>query len=112
MKNRIRIDYRTGNSFGSEDTSDFLEGHWENLDVAKENLKRIREHYEWYQSIDGWSRDKSLPRPKWHKVQNEDSDYSKNHYINLVADNGKEYMCSCFWNGYFDQLYGAEIVSE
>lgn len=40
---RIKISYSTGNSFGSEDTWDYLELTWKNLDVAKENLQRIKE---------------------------------------------------------------------
>ncbi len=48
---RIQIDYSTGNSFGSHDVTDYLEFIWQNLDIAKENLKCIKEHYEMYRSI-------------------------------------------------------------
>ena len=48
---RIRIDYSTGNSFGSHDVTDYLEFTWKNLDIVKENLRWIKEHYEMYRSI-------------------------------------------------------------
>ena len=53
-KYRIKISYQTGNSFGSEDTTDYLEITWDDIDIAKENLQRIREHYEMYKELDGY----------------------------------------------------------
>ena len=52
MKYCIKISYQTGNSFGSEDTFDYLELEWDNIEVAKENLIRIKEHYKFYRSIE------------------------------------------------------------
>ncbi len=48
---RIKVSYRTGHSLHSEDTSDYLELTWNNLEIAKENLIIIKEHYEMYRSI-------------------------------------------------------------
>ena len=44
-KYKIKINYRTGNSFGSHNESDILEIDWDSFDVAKENLKAIKDHY-------------------------------------------------------------------
>ena len=53
MKYEIKIKYSTGNSFGSKDTSDVLELSWDNFDIAKENLKAIKNHYKnVYQQIE------------------------------------------------------------
>lgn len=41
----IEIDYTTGNSFGSERQKELLCNPVTDLDKAKENLKRIKEHY-------------------------------------------------------------------
>jgi hypothetical protein len=60
---RIKISYSTGNSFGSEDTTDYLELTWENLDIAKENLQSIKEHYEMYRNIEGWG--SKLTKEQW-----------------------------------------------
>lgn len=48
---RIKISYLTGDSFGTQDTYDYLELTWKNLDIAKENLQRIKEHYELYEAV-------------------------------------------------------------
>lgn len=45
MLYKIKIEYKTGNSFGSHDEEGEIEYKWENLEIAKENLKRIKEHY-------------------------------------------------------------------
>src|ERR1035437_7356165 len=42
---KIQISYSTGNSFGSHDAKDVLEISWNDLNVAKYNLKYIKEHY-------------------------------------------------------------------
>ena len=55
MDYRIRIDYTTGNSLHSENTSDYLEFTWKDLNIAKENLKRIQKHYKMYREINGYS---------------------------------------------------------
>ena len=55
---RIKISYCTGNSFGSEDTWEYLDLTWKNLDVAKENLKRIGEHYTMYTDLEGYRTNK------------------------------------------------------
>lgn len=44
-KYKIRINYKTGNSFGSHNESDLLEIDWDNFDIAKENLQAIKDHY-------------------------------------------------------------------
>ena len=35
MKYKIKINYRTGDSFSSNDAKDYFELEWENLDIAK-----------------------------------------------------------------------------
>ena len=50
-KYRIKISYSTGDSLGSQDTYDYLELTWTNIDIAKENLLRIKEHYEMYRDL-------------------------------------------------------------
>lgn len=43
MKYKIKYFYKTGNSFHTEDKEDVLEFDWENIELAKEALKRINE---------------------------------------------------------------------
>ncbi len=54
----IKIEYRTGDSFGSEDMTEEIEGSWSNLEIAKENLNSIAEHYKMHQDINNNYRSK------------------------------------------------------
>jgi hypothetical protein len=51
MKYKILVSYQTGDSISSSDQKQEIELDWEDIDVAKENLNRIKEHYEMYRSI-------------------------------------------------------------
>jgi hypothetical protein len=56
MKYRIKYNYDTGDSFRqSPDNSDFLEMVWEDLEVAKQNLQRIKDHYSQYRDCNSYS---------------------------------------------------------
>lgn len=57
LEYKIKVYYSTGNSLHSEDTSDHVEYSWKSLNCAKENLKRIKEHYEMYQQLNGYRND-------------------------------------------------------
>lgn len=113
---KIKYFYHTGDSFHTEDCEDILESSWENLEVAKEALKRIKEHYTWYELICDWERyshihkksDKPKP-PKWWDVK---SPYDAHYCLNLPLDNGKEFQFSAPWCGYFEGLYGAQIFTS
>jgi hypothetical protein len=45
---KIKISYRTGNSYTSSDEVDFIQMEWNSLDIVKENLNRIKSHYQMY----------------------------------------------------------------
>ncbi len=118
-KYRILVNYYTGNSFGSHDTEDYLDLSWNNLDVAKENLKAIKDHYKMYNEIEGssWKAKKSREeiledyKNNWWFPENDDS-FSTHNLMKLKTDEGKTVQQWNFWCGYFEGLYGAEIVSE
>jgi hypothetical protein len=60
MKYRIKYNYDTGDSFSnSPDNSDFLEMVWENIEVAKQNLQRIKDHYSQYRDCNSYSYSKN-----------------------------------------------------
>ena len=104
MKYQIMISYETGNSFGTEDREELLELDWDDLIVAKQNLNRIKEHYEYYKSS-SYSSHKDRVCPHW-MADTESSEYS----IELLADNGQIWKIGVYWMGYFEQLYEAEII--
>lgn len=130
LKHQIKIHYTTGNSFGSEDTSGILELDWNNLDVAKENLKRIKEHYMCYKVDNDYSGKKGYyfssltPEEKliydtrkdqrwYHETKFFSNSNDSYHYsIVLVTDDGNDFQISPFWIGYFERLNWAEIISD
>lgn len=86
----IQIDYRTGDSFGSDDRVELLGIITSDLDKAKENLRRIKEHY----------------------LRHKDSaNYGEDYELTLLTDSGERKIWP-FWIGYFERLYGAEIVID
>ena len=118
---QIQINYSTGDSFHTEDREERIDFVWTNLEVAKENLQRIEEHYKMYQNtgrhyhasfediqkehgdkpwfVDG-TKEKSITDPT----------FLAGYALNLVKDDGEEFRYSVFWTGYFEHLYGASIV--
>ncbi len=88
----ILIDYTTGDSFHYERiTEEPLGIINEDLITAKENLKRIKEH--------------------WDKYGN--GGYNDNAYrLKLLIDDGSERTVMPFWMGYFETLHGAKVSTE
>lgn len=62
---RVKIHYRTGDSFGSKDRTQFLDGDWKDISIIEENLKRIKLHWEWYDAKEN----KSWCNPKKEEIK-------------------------------------------
>ena len=117
-KYSIEVSYQTGDSFGSQDTSDVLEITWDNLEIAKRNLKAIKDHYEMYGKLNGYNFGSKDTRQKivgqysrepW--FVNDD----RSHFhgsLKLEADNGNYMQLYAMWCGYFETLHGAEIITD
>lgn len=105
-KYKIHVFYKTGNSFGSHEEDRVLEMSWSNLDKAKAALKRIQEHYRWYESVHNTYRwdSKDVPEPEWHKGIEYD------FCLKFELDNGEEVQFHSFWCGYFETLLSAKII--
>ena len=86
----IEIDYTTGNSFGSERSKEPLCNPVTTLEMAKENLKRIKKHY--LECADN-------------------PNYDKRYDLVLLIDDG-ERKITPFWIGYFETLHGAKVFQE
>jgi hypothetical protein len=112
MKYKIKYHYQTGDSFHTEEREDILEFDWDDLDKAKESLKRINEHYKWYSHNENYySHNEKVEKPDWHNVDT--SHVSSEHYLmNIRMDNGKEVQFWPPWCGYFESLHWAEIITE
>ena len=86
----IEIDYTTGNSFGRERETEIL-GNPSSLENAKENLKRIKEHYL--------------------KYADKHSSTGEEYELELLTDHGARNIHP-FWFGYFETLHGAKIIID
>lgn len=116
---QIKIEYTTGDSFISYDTSDIVELGWDTLEMAKRNLKNIEEHYRLYQSYNHYPYKKDITPcldKEWFVLEKlhdgRVDDYAATYNIHLIADNGNKMRIRCFWCGYFEHLISAEIISE
>lgn len=109
---KIQVFYKTGDSFHTRNESDILEPSWENLEIAKENLKRIPIHYEFYKKY------KNADLRHKENIKEEVPDFivlDKKHNlicIKLLLDNGNEFQMYCDWCGYFEKLLGGKIILE
>lgn len=115
----IKIDYRTGDSFKSYDTDITLSGEW-TLEVAKENLKRIKEHYTLYQNrnnyysigmqVKGKDILEDAKKEAW--FYSGDNTYGAWEYsLNLLENDGSAKKYDTCWIGYFERLISARIIS-
>ena len=105
---KIEITYITGNSFNTYENSDFIELTWDNLDKAKECIKRIKNHYEFYQKHSDLYHRPNMNLPIgviW------DDEY-RMVLLSLITDDNEEYKYCSFWTGYFETLIKAEIIFE
>ena len=103
---QIKVYYQTGDSFGKNDTDQLLEIVWTDLSKAKTALKRIKEHYRWYESLHGYNyKQEMVPEPEWHKGM--EYEFS----VKVLLDNDEAVRFSAFWCGYFERLYSAEIIA-
>ena len=97
MKYKIQYNYNTGDSFRTEKgLKNFLDMTWENLDIVKANLLRIKEHYEQHSELNGyrWDSDKT-------NEEIIEENKNKDWFVKVIKDcvyykdeNGKEtYQC-------------------
>jgi hypothetical protein len=115
----IEYTYETGDSNGRhEPQTERLEMAWLSKDAAKAALKRIREHYEWYEcqyrhSSGRW--DTKLNKyvkpeePEWHKPIGKNRCENESTVI-LLLDNGEPVKFWPPWCGYFESLLAAHVV--
>lgn len=112
---KIKIDYKTGDSFGSHDETDHLEYDWNNLDIVKENIEAIVAHNRFNKELKSWDMSNE-EQDELIKETAENWWFVKEHkywgtnpfenYIYLKKDDGSimEEPYSCFWTGYFEHL--------
>ena len=110
----IKVNYNTGNSFGSHTEEDCpTELECEKIETANENLKRIKEHYEARIELEfGYKKAKlsDYADKPWFVESHGLGKGSLSSCVKLIADNGNEFNFSCSWVGYFERLNWCEVV--
>lgn len=114
MPYTIEIDYTTGDSFGSHEARDEVGCVWEDKEQAQLALSYIREHYAFYQSLQGWNRSKT-EKQVFQEVKKQpwfDPEFGEywQYGLSLPCADGKQHV-SAFWTGYFERLNGAKIIA-
>jgi len=114
----IKVYYHTGDTFKSYDTDTTLGGEW-NLETAKENLKRIKKHYEYYSNLRNYVSIGKSETQLLEDLKNEEFYVSDKYHgpswnwtINLLENDGSKREYNVAWCGYFERLLGAEIISK
>lgn len=115
----IKVEYTTGNSFCSEDTTGEVEFQWETKEAAQKAMKAIQEHYKAYRQRESDWRQNTADNSQyenepWFAKPSEvlfGSDSWK-YSIVLPDDNGEfTWRTYPFWVGYFERLNALEVIA-
>ena len=105
---RINITQTKGNSYNTYEEEDLLVPEWNDMRYAKESLKRIKSHNEFYNEYGDNYRKPTCELPEgvlW-------SDECRCLKLELVLDGGVLFQTSARWHGWFETLLKAEIISD
>lgn len=130
---KIQINHNEGCSLGDDDKFTDLEFTWTDKSIVEENIRRIKEHYDFVCATDVGTppfnpkevekvidsfRHNGLTYPEiknklsqllkdkpWYVYSGHCWEYS----LKLITPNGKEYTQQVFWHGYHDCLYDVSI---
>ncbi len=116
IKYKIKYNYETSDSFTpAYDCIGYLEVTWANLDIVKENLQRIKEHYQYYTKINSYSSSMSIKEIKAFKKEHSKKDWFVKEWegsLKLKTDNGVDFQISAPWCGHFERLNEVEIEAD
>lgn len=130
MKYMIKIDYTTGDSFRSSDETEIF-GPF-TLEEAKDNVRIIEKHYEFYLNIkqDGrFNMDakeikeiiKTAEKEDWSVIEKYPDSYrygkqvvknTVSFYSIMLTDNGNNIKKDVSWTGYFERLNEVSVVED
>lgn len=108
---QIQYTYETGGEGGDFCFTKLLEFEWEKIEVAKENLNRIKNHYLWYYNVVGRFRNSHT---KLDFVAKDEPWFVPNagkDRLKLLCDDGQEIEISAPWCGHFELLIRAYITA-
>lgn len=80
---------------------------WNSLELTKEALIRLKEHYEWY--INRFNDYDKKDKPQWLNIVT-DEKYGRDLMLNLRMDNGEEKTIYIPYGDYHDSLISLKII--
>lgn len=120
----IELTYKTGDSFNTYTEQTTLNESWDNIEIASENLKRIRAHYQLYSNRNAYvscmskKAEQTIEKAKsepWFVDCKRNDDCEPESWedaIRLLKDDGTDYILKYpDWIGYFEQLERGEIIT-
>ena len=111
MSYTIEIYYKSGDSFQDYETTGSVEITWENLDRAKEALQVLAEHERLHNAADSYcASDKDREAFENCRGYHKDKKYGLVQ-VQLPLDDGTMQPIYPFWQGYFERLISAKIVT-
>lgn len=118
---KIRINYTTGDTFGSTTDIETLDYDWNNIDIVKENVQAIKEHYQAYEEthdsyfyLHGGGENREWYKSKWWYRKPKDAGWMTADEVcpvlKLKLDSGETFNYTAPWIGYFESLGFIEII--
>jgi len=100
----IRVNFITGDSFHTEETSEVLDYDWTNINIVKQNVERIKNHYSVSKNNYSSKKPDNLPtgavwEPQFRMI-----------LLELLTNKKEKFTFSASWCGYFEQLQSISIV--
>jgi len=123
----IKVNYRTGSSFSTEECEDTIGLCWNNVELARKALLALKEHYELYSDLDRYGHNQKTDQDIYNIVKTKywykKADKTNNkwytpvrdwyNYCAVEMDDGSfRRIPTNMWCGYFETLYTAELVNE
>lgn len=100
----IKIDYSTGDSFGTHNEKDFIGYAWNSFERAKQAKKVIIEHDRYFAAKGS----RVVAKPKPNRLFDRYGEYS----VPVEDDNGNAVEIHAFWRGYFEEFCSATVVKS
>jgi len=100
----IKIIYNTGDSFHTVTKEEFIPIKVNNYEIAKENIRRIKEHWLYYKGKNDIFYNE-MPKPNFVICEKYNPDF-----LELLFNEKDKYVFSPFWCGFFENLIRAEII--
>jgi hypothetical protein len=113
---QLMIYYTTGDSFGSYEHQEIFDFEWYSLELTKQNIQNIIEHYKQYKEIDNhYDKEElilNLNKNKEWFVENDDIKMQSRNCLYIILDNKNKVQIMPEWTGYSSFLNLIEIYKN